>query len=68
MIRCPTSQMQEKKMNNGRPLLGVEGELSSFNDQTEAKLEERKRKRTREVCHEGIVIVDAVFNQEAQSI
>lgn len=46
--------------------LGVDGELSWFNYQTEAKLEERKR--TREVCHEGIVTVDANFVQSRSTI
>lgn len=48
--------------------LGVEGELSWFNYQTEAKLEERKRKRTREVCHEGTVTGDANFVQSRSTI
>lgn len=48
--------------------LGEEGELPWFNYQTEAKLEERKRKRTREVCHEGIVTVGANFIQSRSTI
>lgn len=45
-----------------------EGELSWFNYHTEAKLKEGKRKRTREVCHEGTVTVDANFIQSKSTI